>query len=215
MLDELATRTTKTRVAWIKAHIGLEGNEEADLYAKEAANNPTIQQDIPLPWGERKQQIQEIFIAKWKKLWDEVHDHRNSKFFFKGPDKNKAKGILNLSRGNLTVLIRALTNHNFLGYHQHKTNHNISKCCRFCEEEYKIFHHLLTECPALHLSRQEIFLDKSPIENDSWSIKKILKFLHLPPILNAMTTKDGLTLIDEYDTDDSQNSAAYYSDPKQ
>ena len=103
----------------------------------------------PPHWGFRKAQIETHFNKKWTDYWDNVIDHKHSKRFIDGPDKNKAKGILRLSRSILTLLIRAITNHNFLGSHKKKVDPNISTCCRFCEEDKETFMHLLTDCPAL------------------------------------------------------------------
>ena len=118
-----------------------------------------------------------------------------------GLDKNKAKGILRLSRSNLTLLIRAITNHNFLGAHQNKVDTNISTCYRFCEEENETFVHLLTDCRVLRQTQQDIFLDTPPLEQSdwSWSIKKVLQFINSPSVLHALATKSGMSLVDSED----------------
>ena len=40
-LESLSTRTKKVTLAWIKAHVGIEGNEEADKAAKKAPGQRT------------------------------------------------------------------------------------------------------------------------------------------------------------------------------
>ena len=93
-LNILANKVHKVRIAWVKAHIGTEGNKEADQQAKEGANNPIPAYNMPPPWGFRKAQIETHFNKKWTDYWDNVIDHKHSKRFIDGPDKNKAKGIL-------------------------------------------------------------------------------------------------------------------------
>ena len=61
--------------------------------------------------------------------------------------RNKAKGLLMQSRGNLSLIIKAITGHNLLGYHQNKVDCNTSKVCRLCEEDYETFWHIISECP--------------------------------------------------------------------
>ena len=102
-----------------------------------------------------------------------------------------------MSRSKLCVFIRAITGHNFLGYHQHKIDPNISKVCRLCEEEYETFWHLIDNCPRLHNTRQEIFKGDI-IESDmSWSIQRINTFIHTPVVYEMLTTKFNLHQIEE------------------
>ena len=65
-LNDLASKAHKVKLAWVKAHVGTEGNEEADAQAKEGANNPIAAVNIPTPWGYRKTQIEDYFIKKWR-----------------------------------------------------------------------------------------------------------------------------------------------------
>ena len=50
---------------------------------------------------------------------------------------NKARGILRLSRSNLTLLIRAITNHNFLGAHQNTVDSNSQHVAGFAKKKRK------------------------------------------------------------------------------
>ena len=128
---------------------------------------------------------------------DQIINHKNTKHFYSGQNKRKAKGILAQSRGVLGLLIKAITGHNFLGYHQNKVDSNISKVCRLCEEEYETFWHLIDECPRLRLTRQDIFLDRDISPDMSWSIKKLVQFINIPIIQKMLTSKAGLSEIEE------------------
>ena len=127
---------------------------------------------------------------------ENTEGHSQTKLFLCSPDPNKARGIIRLSRGYLTNLVRAITGHNFLGKHQNIIDHTISKVCRFCNEEVETFYHFITDCPSLRLIRSDIFQNK-PIPTDtSWSINKVKLFILEPSIHNTLISKKGLREIE-------------------
>ena len=64
-LNALSSHMICVQLAWIKAHIGHPGNEEADLNAKEGASNPVILTHMPPSWGYKSEQIENIFRQRW------------------------------------------------------------------------------------------------------------------------------------------------------
>ena len=132
-----------------------------------------------------------------ERKWQKTVSHTHSKLFLHYPDDRKARGILRLSRGYLTIMIRAITGHNFLGKHQNRINPYISKVCRFCEQEEETFYHLLTQCEPLQQTRTDIFLDKPHPNDNSWSIFKLKQFILEPKLFTTLTSKVGLTEIEQ------------------
>ena len=126
------------------------------------------------------------------------------KIFYPTIDRKRSKKLLNLARLTLTMVIRAITGHNFLGYHQNKVDPHTYKICRLCEESDEKFVHILTECPRLWLTRQEIYLDQTPTQGGPWSLDKLLQFIHIPVVFDMLTSKDGLANIADITEDESE-----------
>ena len=122
--------------------------------------------------------------------------HDATKHFWQHPDKTKSRGITNLCRADLSLIIKAITGQNFLAYHQSKLDITISKFCRLCEEGEETMIHLITACPALEQTRKDIFLDQKVGGNHEWSIRRVITFLQFPVINRMLNTKHDMPLKD-------------------
>ena len=156
-------------IAWIPAHVGHEGNEAADIQAKEGAQKHSIDHYIHQPKARTNEIISQIMIDTWNRRWTEDPQYRHTKFFFPSVDISKSKHTLMLSKAYLQIIVRAITGHNFLAKHQNTIGLPIATECRLCEEEPETFIHLCTTCPVLKQVREDIFclLYTSPSPRDS------------------------------------------------
>ena len=132
LLNSLQLRCKRVTLAWIKAHVGTDGNEQADQAAKEGANSNNIETYLPKPWCETLRLVEELIKEEWNFRWTDDVQYVHSKHFYPQTDTVKSKKLLEYSRAYLQLLVRALTGHNFLAKHQNRIGNPVAPECRLC-----------------------------------------------------------------------------------
>ena len=111
-LENIAWRVKGCTIAWLRAHIGTEGNEAADEAAKKGAENKEAihkKLTLPPPPNIIRSSLDEAIRKRWEHIWRSSNQYRHTKYFYSKPDKNKAHKINNLSRSHLSKLITLIT----------------------------------------------------------------------------------------------------------
>ena len=113
------------------------------------------------------------------RLWSNIEGCRDSKLYFKEPDRSRAKFLLKLSKAQLSTLIRALTGHCRFNLHMSRLGLSNSLLCPSCGTDYDTPYHLLCLCPSFAGLRHDLFGDfvLSLEEYQGLTLKKILRFL--------------------------------------
>ena len=97
-METLAIEVKHLTLAWIKAHVGTEGNEQADQAAKEGAAGGLHMKETttPTPWKIAKNKIEEYTTANWRQLWTDAPQFKHTKLFYSSPNKNKSRYVLKM-----------------------------------------------------------------------------------------------------------------------
>ena len=201
---------------WTAAHVGTEGNEKADQLAKAGALKPDMQQ-INVPNSQLKAEIDRCFRERWAHEWEKYKGARQTKFFYPGPDKKKAKEVMSFDRRQLGRYVRVVTGHNNLLYHRNNVDpvHNDSMC-RFCGEDVETFIHFATDCPARWRERRDMLLVYIGDSLMDWAPNQLLRLAYTPEInrlLEMRYDSDGNMEVDSDEEEEHDGMEQEGSDP--
>ena len=118
-METLASQVKHLTLAWIKAHVGTEGNKQADQTAKKgAAGGAYILKQIktPIPWQVAKNKIEEYTTNKWTGKWNSDPQYKHTKLFHTSRNKNQAKHMLKMGSYTIRTCIKSITGHNNLAH---------------------------------------------------------------------------------------------------
>ena len=181
-LNELGKRN-RVHIRWVKAHVGIHGNEIADSLAKRGSAlgvGPT--DELLAPKAIQKKAINEYFHGKWSKAWKGYSQARQTKIWFPEPDYKKSLQLLKKERKTLGRLVQFFTGHNKLKRHRNIQNGvNDPHSCRLCLEEEESSFHVIAECPALQYLRSSVFKLPTPItlpNPPDWTVSQVDGFLN-------------------------------------
>ena len=169
-LHHLSCAHKTIHLCWIPSHIGIRGNEAADMAAKESLNLDIIASQVP--YTDLKCHINHFISNKWQERWSSCPDN---KLFKIKPTLGVWQSGFRNSRKEEVVLSRLRIGHTYFT-HSYILRQEDPPECTACQEIYSV-RHVLIDCIDLGLIPPRFYVPDMKTLFDTVSVDRILSFV--------------------------------------
>jgi kelch-like protein 2/3 len=149
LLHSLENKSRQVKFVWIPSHIGIKGNDLADIKANYSRTLATSV-DLPPTLNQIMKQVTEIQIAKWQSHWD--HSDKGRNLYRIQPIVNIPACYSGLTRREQGWIARIRSSHVNLAATRHYKGNAIHPFCNYCLHHLddaieETVDHFLMDCP--------------------------------------------------------------------
>ena len=188
-IAHLKSRNKEVHLCWIPGHAGIQGNEEADRVAVDAAKRR--EQYIPVFYKDWYPVITQAIEEDWNHEWES----KNQKMYEIKKKIGEWKGSKKRSRREEVVLNRLRSGHTRLthGYLMENEGPRMPPICTFCRDAIMSVKHILLRCPSLGHERDRLRIFQGTINvtleqliSDKAPVDQVMEFLRRINIYDAI-----------------------------
>ncbi|SLM33995.1 reverse transcriptase [Lasallia pustulata] len=155
-IDRLRGAGIRVQIHWIPAHVGVPGNEEADIAAKTAAQGPrTYSRGVFSMLATCKQKLRKRVFRQWAKEWENGATGRTIFHLEKGPNSGVLTKHTGIRRPLRSLITQLRTGKIALVHYLHMIQRRDSPRCP-CSQGIQTVQHIFTECPRTQDLREEL-----------------------------------------------------------
>ena len=176
-LFRFASKYKNVKFCWVPAHVGIHGNEMADLEAKAAIFNRSIGYR-KVPHTDMKPVIRAFIRSKWQEEWSSPSLKNNRKYRDIRPSIDIWSSSCHVNRGFETRLTRLRIGHTRLT-HSHILMRDDPPVCDSCQS-FLTVKHILVDCSEYSRVRRKYHLHGKSINeilDDDLDVDNLMKFL--------------------------------------
>ena len=176
-LFRLAVKHKDIHFCWVPAHVGIQGNEEADIEAKEAASLDKIQFDA-IPHSDMKGPFRGYILRKWQERWSSPLLANNKKYFKIRNSIDPWPSSYLPNRRYEVVLTRLRVGHTRLT-HKYLLEGSSAPVCAYCGRVLTV-EHILVHCKQYMAERCNANLNNKDIIEilgDNVDVEGVMGFL--------------------------------------
>ena len=144
---------------WVPGHTGIQGDDEADRLAKQAAECPQPAQHSYLSLTRLKTQIRQSALVQWQQYWIQLPAAKQGRHFrsihFHLPSIHPAPHFFKLNRLQLATVTQLRLGHDYFNSYLCRLDENINASCN-CDKRTPVPQtpeHLILYCSKYHQHR--------------------------------------------------------------